>query len=234
MIKVLLTGQDEKLLSAIGELLASSHISVKTGKNLPQAATLFWNWKPQLVIVELPPSGEASERWEFIRKLKEIVPVRIIALVEHGKIEERIKALEFGADDAVFKSASPREILARVKAILRRVGTMPPSPRVEFYTDGFLLVNFSTQELFLGGRLIKLSRKEFAVLECLARHPRQILSPRQIAELLYPDYTPELIRHYIFRLRRKIEPDPSNPIRIKSIRGLGYYLDNPDKPFFPF
>lgn len=234
MIKVLLTGQDEQLLNAIGELLASSHISVKAEKDIAQAATLFWNWKPQLVIVELPRWEEAPERWGFIRKLKEIVPVRILALVEHGKIEERVRALESGADDAVFKSASLREILARVKAILRRVGTMPPAPKVEFYTDGFLLVNFSTRELFLGGRLIKLSRKEFAILECLARHPRQILSPSRIAEMLSPDYTSELVRHYIFKLRRKLEPDPSNPIRIKSVRGLGYYLDNPNKPFFPF
>jgi len=233
-MKVLLTGQDEQLLNTIGELLAFNHIAVRIEKNLAQAAALFWNWKPQLVIVELPLWEEAPENWEFIRKLKEIVPVRIIALVEYGKVEERIRALELGADDAVFKLASPREIVARVKAILRRVGTIPLSPRVEFYTDGFLLVNFSTQELFLGARLIKLSRKEFAVLECLARNPRQILSPRQIAEWLSPDYTPELIRHYIFRLRRKLEPDPSNPIRLKSVRGLGYYLDNPDKPFFPF
>ncbi|MCS7286959.1 MAG: response regulator transcription factor [Anaerolineae bacterium] len=233
-MKVLLVGDNEHLLNTIGELLASSHISVKVGKTFAQAATLFWSWKPQVVVAELPFWGEGAEKWELIRKLKEIAPVRIIALVESGKIEERIRALEWGADDAVFKSSSPREVVVRVKALLRRMGTGAPMPRAEIYTDGFLLVNFSTQELFLGGHLIKLSRKEFAVLECLARHPRQILSPRKIADLLSPDYTPELVRHYIFKLRRKLEPDPSNPIRIKCVRGLGYYLDNPDKPFSPF
>ncbi len=233
-MKVLLAGENEQLLSTIGELLGSSHIAVKVGRSFTQAAALFWHWKPQLVVVELPQWGDEPERWSFIAKLKEIAPVRILALVEPGKVEERIKALEMGADDAIFKSASPREIVARVKALLRRTGTFSSASGAEIYTDGFLLVNFSSQELFLGSRPVKLSRKEFAVLECLARHPRQILSPRRIADLLSPDYTPELVRHYIFRLRRKIEPDPSNPVRIKSVRGLGYYLDNPDKPFSPF
>ncbi len=233
-MKVLLAGENEQILSTVGELLSSSHISVQVEKNFARAAAIFWQWKPQLVAIELPPWGSEPGRWEFIAKLKEIAPIRILALVEPGKVEERIKALEMGADDALFKSASPREIVARVKALLRRTASSSPAPKVEIYTDGYLLMNFSTQELFLGGRPVKLSRKEFAVLECLARHPRQILSPEKIADLLSPDYTPELIRHYIFRLRRKLEPDPSNPMRIKSVRGLGYYLDNPDKPFSPF
>jgi len=233
-MKVLLVGTDEKLMTSIKELLAPNHFSVKLAKSFPQAAPLFWNWKPQLVIVELPPWDEEPEKWEFIRRLREIAPVRVISLVEHGKVEDRIKALELLADDAVFKSASPREVVARAKALLRRAALVNPSPRAEIYTDGFLFINFSTRELFLGSRLIRLSSKEFAVLECLARHPRQILSPRKIADLLSPDYTPELIRHYIFRLRRKIEPNPSKPIWIKSARGRGYYLDKPGKPFCPF
>ena len=233
-MKVLLVGIDEKLITSIGDLLASNHFSVKLAKSFAQAAPLFWNWKPQLVIVELPPWDEEPERWEFIRQIREIAPVRVISLVEHGKVEDKIKALELLADDAVFKSASPREVVARAKALLRRTALVNPSPKAEIYTDGFLFINFSTRELFLGGRLIKLSSKEFAVLECLARHPRQILSPRKIADLLSPDYTPELIRHYIFRLRRKIEPEPSKPIWIKSKRGLGYYLDKPGRPLCPF
>jgi len=233
-MKVLLVGIDEKLITSIGELLASNHFSVKLAKSFAQAAPIFWNWKPQLVIVELPPWDEEPERWEFIRQIREIAPVRVISLVEHGKVEDRIKALELLADDAVSKSASPREVVARAKALLRRTALVNPSPKAEIYTDGFLFINFSTRELFLGGRLIKLSSKEFAVLECLARHPRQILSPRKIADLLSPDYTPELIRHYIFRLRRKIEPEPSKPIWIKSKRGLGYYLDKPGRPLCPF
>ncbi len=233
-MKILLAGENEQLLNTIGELLGSNHISFKIGKTFAQAAALFWQWKPQLVIVDLPSWSDEPDKWEFIHKLKGIAPVRILALVEPGRVEERIRALELGADDVLFKSASSREIVARVKAILRRIGTVTYFPKAEFYTDGVLLVNFSTQELFLGSRLIKLSRKEFAVLECLARHPRQVLSPKKIADMLSPDYTPELIRHYIFRLRRKLEPDPSNPIRIKSVRGLGYYLDNPDKPISLF
>jgi len=233
-MKVLLVGTDETLITSIGELLASNHFSVKFAKSFPQAAPLFWNWKPQLVIVELPPWDEEPERWEFVRRIREIVPVRVLSLVEHGKVEDRIKALELLADDAVFKSASPREVVARAKALLRRTASISPSPKAEIYTDGFLFINFSTRELFLGGRLVKLSSKEFAVLECLARHPRQILSPHKIADLLSPDYTPALIRHYIFRLRKKIEPNPSKPIWIKSARGRGYYLDKPGRPFYPF
>lgn len=235
--KVLLIGIERKPLQIIAEALEKEGFETRIAVTQKEAIREFWEWKPDLTVLDITASNETLNGWTLIPKFKDFSPAPIITLVSPQQdSREKILALRQGADDSVSREASVREITARVKAQLRRTsepGAGSPSPH--FYTDGNLLIDFNSYELYLDGRPVKLTAKEFAVLACLARHPRQVMTPRQIAWLAWAEPASnekkeKMVRQYIYRLRRKLEPDPSSPIRIKSAKGLGYYLDDPRRP----
>lgn len=233
----MLIGSEIKILQTVAEALKKEGYETRIATTEREAVKEFWDWKPDLTVLDISTSTEALNGWSLIPKFKDFSPAPIITLVSPQQdTREKILALRQGADDSVSCEASLKEIVARIKAQLRRTGESEPGlPQPHFYTDGSLLIDFNSYELFLNGRPIKLTAREFAVLACLARHPQQVMTPRQIAWLAWAEPASnrkkeKMVRQYIYRLRRKLEPDPSSPIRIKSVKGLGYYLDDPKKP----
>lgn len=230
--KVLLAGLDKAFLEKIVAAVKRLGFETRIASTDEEASRLFWDWQPDLIVLDLSQSSKEFNGWNLLPRFSSFSPAPKIAIVSpESNARERILALKLGADDSVSRRASVRQIVARIKAIFRAGKTFNEP---EYYSDGSLLVNFSTGEVFLNGRPIRLTPKEFAVLEPLARNPKRIMTSKQIARQAWTDPVEQenesLVRHYIYRLRRKLEPDPSYPIRIKNVRGLGYYLDDPRQP----
>lgn len=154
--------------------------------------------------------------------------VPIIMLTSRGSENDRIAGFDLGIDDYVVKPFSPRELVARVKAVLRRaapdedLATQPP------LTFGALHIDPSRRLVEISGKAVALTAKEFDLLWWFARHPQQVLTREQLLEKVwgYDFYGDEsTVTVHIRRLREKIEPDPANPTYILTLRGVGYKFE---------
>jgi DNA-binding response OmpR family regulator len=154
------------------------------------------------------------------------VGIPVILLTARGQEADKVLGLEFGADDYVTKPFSPRELVARISAVLRRSGGPPLSADV--FTTGDLTLDFGRHEASRGGRLIALTAMEFRLLRAFVAHLRQVVTHDQlIADVWGPDVflTDRVIYTHVNNLRQKIEADPSRPRLLVSVRGVGYRFD---------
>ncbi len=186
-----------------------------------RAQALLREQTPSLVVLDLMlPGVDGLELCRWIRARSE---VPVIMLTARGEEADRIVGLELGADDYVTKPFSPRELAARVRTVLRRVGTAPNKPeRLEF---GDLTIDAQTREVTRAGRTLKLTLKEFDLLWFLANHPRRVFSRDQLMSSVW-GYESALetgtVTVHIRRLREKIESDPSHPRHLETVWGVGY------------
>jgi len=186
-----------------------------------RAQALLREQTPSLVVLDLMlPGVDGLELCRWIRARSE---VPVIMLTARGEEADRIVGLELGADDYVTKPFSPRELAARVRTVLRRVGTPPNKPeRLEF---GNLTIDAQTREVTRAGRTLKLTLKEFDLLWFLANHPRRVFSRDQLMSSVW-GYESALetgtVTVHIRRLREKIESDPSHPRHLETVWGVGY------------
>jgi DNA-binding response OmpR family regulator len=170
-----------------------------------------------------------SDGLTLSRKIRERTEVPIIMVTGKNETVDKIVGLELGADDYITKPFQLREVVARVRAVLRRVkiddGGTKAHGKSTFRFAGWLL-DVAKRELMSGdGRLCELTTSEFDLLVVFATHPNRVLSRDQIMDLLRGhDWSPtdRSIDNLIVRLRRKIEPDPARPSLVKSVRGVGY------------
>ena len=181
---------------------------------------------PDLVVLDLmlPSMGGL----DVCRRLREAAPVPVIMLTARGEEADRITGLELGADDYVAKPFSPRELTARVRAVLRRAsGTLGPTSGPDVLRADDLELDTVAHEARLRGELISLTAKEFDLLAHLMRHPRRAFRREELlAEVwgfAYGDTSTVTV--HVRRLREKIEPDPSEPRRVVTVWGIGYRFE---------
>jgi len=175
---------------------------------------------PDLVILDLMLPG--MDGLEVCRRLRTFSDVPILILTARDAVPDRVAGLDSGADDYLVKPFSLDELLARIRALLRR--RRPPEGEVLRFAD--LVINTSTREVTRGGRPIELTSKEFDILELFARHPRQVLTRDLIYERIWGyDFSGEsnIIEVYIRYLRSKLEA-AGEPRLIQTVRGVGYAL----------
>ncbi|HVM40736.1 MAG TPA: response regulator transcription factor [Acidimicrobiia bacterium] len=181
---------------------------------------------PDLVVLDLMLPG--LDGLEVCRRLRDVAPVPVIMLTAKGDEQDRVAGLDLGADDYVTKPFSPRELTARVKAVLRRAqapveASEPPAELVA----GDLLIDLAAREVRRNGGLVTLTAKEFDLLSFLAARPRQVFGREELLEQVwgwtYGDAATVTV--HIRRLREKVEDDPSNPRRITTVWGVGYRFD---------
>jgi len=178
---------------------------------------------PSLVVLDLMlPGMDGLDLCRWIRRRSDLP---LIMLTARGEEADRIVGLELGADDYVTKPFSPRELVARVRTVLRRTG--PPAPREERFSFGDVEIETATREVRKGGEPVRLTAKEFDLLCFLARHPRQVFSRSQLMDRVW-GYEAALdtgtVTVHIRRLREKIEDDPSRPRHLQTVWGVGYRL----------
>ena len=180
------------------------------------------NHKPDLVVLDLMlPKVDGME---IARRLRAERDTPIIMLTARRKESDRILGLEMGADDYVVKPFSPRELVSRVRAVLRRTHA-PDREDDAALTFEHLSINPKTRSVATDGRECSLTATEFDLLLALARHPRQVFARDQLLDLVWgvTEYIdPNTVTVHVRRLREKIERDPANPRHIETVWGVGY------------
>ena len=219
---VLVVDDDAKTVELVKLYLNRDGYRVLTANNGNDALQIARDSHPELFVLDLMLPGISG--LDVCRTLRAESDVPIIMLTALTTDDDRLTGLDLGADDYVTKPFSPRELAARVRAVLRR---LPGERGPEKIEHGALTVNFLKHEAFLEGKPLNLTPIEFKVLGALVKEPGRVFSRAQIIEkALGDDFDgfDRTIDVHILKLRRKLEPDPHNPRYIKTIYGAGYKL----------
>jgi DNA-binding response OmpR family regulator len=166
--------------------------------------------------------------FDACRRLRDMTDVPIIFVTAKGTIENIVQGLSLGADDYVVKPFERSELLSRLAACLRRAGERTDEGGDYLFPAESVVLDCDRHELVIGNRTVYLTPKEFEVLRLLIRHAGKVLSTDAILTRVWgPDWIgePDLVKQYVYRLRQKIEPDPSSPAYLHTVRGGGYYFD---------
>jgi DNA-binding response OmpR family regulator len=194
-----------------------------------RARELLQNEPPALVVLDLMLPG--TDGLELARWIRGRSDLPVIMLTARGEEADRIVGLELGADDYVTKPFSPRELVARVKTVLRRAGPQPLGAERLVFDD--LTIDARTREVAKAGRELRLTAKEFDLLWFLARHSRQVFSRDQLMDSVW-GYSAALdtgtVTVHVRRLREKIEDDPAHPRFLQTVWGVGYRFTPPPDP----
>lgn len=221
MPHILVIDDDEKITALLRRSLQFEGYQVSTAEDGEQGLALAMQGRPDLVILDLMlPSLDGYEVCERLRSTYPSIP--ILMLTAKDEVKDRVKGLTLGADDYLVKPFALEELLARVKALLRRsVGEMG---KVLSYLD--VSADTSTREAWRGERELGLTTKEFDLLILFLRHPRQVLTREYLMEEIWGyDYSGEsnVLEVYIGYLRQKLEAQGESRV-IQTVRGVGYAL----------
>lgn len=226
--KILVVDDDQRLRDLLRRYLSEQGFNVYVAENAAAMNKLWQRERYDLLVLDLMMPGEDGlSVCRRLRGANDRTP--IIMLTAKGEDVDRIVGLEMGADDYLPKPFNPRELLARIHAVLRRQATpeAPGAPSLENETIEFgpFQLNLATRSLTRDGEAISLTTGEFSVLKVFARHPRVPLSRDKLMELArgreYEAFDRSLDVQ-ISRLRKLLEPDPSKPVFIQTVWGLGY------------
>ena len=221
--RILAVDDEESILKVVEFALTQAGYKVHTAGDAAGAEFLFPQVRPDLVILDIMLPGKSG--LDVARDLRAQSNVPIIMLSARGDDVDRILGLEFGADDYVTKPFSPRELVSRVKAILRRVGSVPEEKAgLEI---GELSIDTLSRQVQMAGMPVHLTSSEYGILLHMARHPGAAFSRQAILTALW-DESPvgdeRAIDVHIHNMREKIEADPKNPTYLLTVRGYGYRL----------
>jgi DNA-binding response OmpR family regulator len=220
----LLIDDDARLGALVTEYLGKHEIDVTTAGDGPRGLAALHKRRPDLVLLDLMlPGMDGLEICRRIRATPEWAGLPVIMLTAKGEDVDKVVGLEVGADDYLAKPFNPRELLARIRALLRRAGPAPMPPRLRV---GRLELDFAAREVTVGGKRRVLTHHEFELLATLARASGRVLSREQILEALkgQAEAFDRSIDVHVANLRAKLEADPKEPRFIKTVRGVGYML----------
>ena len=220
--RVLVVDDDVKTVELVKLYLNRDGYRVFTAYDGVEALRLAQESHPDLIVLDLMLPG--IDGLEVCRTIRNESDVPIIMLTAKTTDQDKLTGLDLGADDYVTKPFSPRELAARVRAILRRLPGERGPDEIKY---GELTVNFRKREASLAGRPLNLTTVEFKLLGVLARESGRVFSRAQLIEKAFGyDFEgfDRTIDVHILNLRRKLEPDPSHPRYIKTVYGAGYKL----------
>ncbi|HJR81979.1 MAG TPA: response regulator transcription factor [Anaerolineales bacterium] len=226
--KSILVVEDEPSIAEVVSLyLKRAGYHVQIAPDGKQAMSIFERQLPDFVILDLMLPG--IDGLSLTRWLRDRSNVPIIMLTARREEIDRIAGLEMGADDYVVKPFSPQELVSRVRAVLRRVGQEQARPESEtpLSFDG-LVINPGSRVVTVNDTDVELTVKEFDMLYLLAQHPKQVFTRDQLLERVWGGaqyIDPGTVTVHVRRLREKIEDDPSKPVRLLTVWGVGYKFE---------
>jgi two-component system alkaline phosphatase synthesis response regulator PhoP len=227
--KILVVEDEPDIRKLVQYNLVQEHFSVLEAEDGDQALKVLQREKPNLVILDLMlPGLSGMELCKLLRQRSDTARLPILMLTAKAGEADRIVGLEMGADDYLAKPFSPREMVARVRAILRRAEAKPAAEPAASYERGPLKIDFSTYEVFVRAKSVKLTLKEFELLRFLTQNPSRVLNRDQLLDRVWGGetfVTPRTVDVHIRRLRKAIEKDDSKPKWILTVRGVGYKFD---------
>jgi two-component system KDP operon response regulator KdpE len=224
--RILVVDDDPQIRRVMRVTLTGQGYEVDDAKDGDSALEKLRDQRFDLVLLDMNMPGMGGlETCRAIRRQSEI---GIIMLTVRDTESDKVEALDAGADDYITKPYNPPELLARIRAALRRTPSMQePSGRV---TIGTVEVDFDTRQVTARGRKVRLTPKEFELLRYLVGHPNKVLTHRELLQSVWgPDYGDQVdyLRVFVNQLRKKIEPRPSNPVFLLTEPWVGYRLQLP-------
>jgi len=221
--QVLVVDDDAGIRDLLADYLAKQGMTVKTARDGREMDERLDGFSPDLVVMDLMMPGE--DGLSLTRRLKAQWDIPVIMLSARGEDIDRIVGLEVGADDYLPKPFNPRELLARIRAVLRRGAHKAGEQGGEVARFGPFALDLASQSLSREGEDIPLTQAEFTLLKIFVEHPNRALSRDQIMDWLKGferDPFDRSIDVRVTRLRKKIEQDPANPAYIRTVWGQGY------------
>ena len=224
MTRVLVVEDEESYSDALSYLLRKEGFEVSLASTGPDALTEFDRTGADIVLLDLMLPGLPGT--EVCRRIRQVSNVPVIMVSAKDSEVDKVVGLELGADDYVTKPYSPRELVARIRAVLRRGQEVEPaSPTLE---AGPVRMDVERHVVTVNGEETRLPLKEFELLEMFLRNPGRVLTRGQLIDRVWgTDYVGDTktLDVHVKRLRAKIEPDPSAPTYLVTVRGLGYKLE---------
>ena len=225
--KVLIVDDDLTLLRGMQDSLEDEEYHVVTARDGQEAMRLVYSERPDLIILDI--MMPRLDGWQVCRRVREMSDVPIIILTAKTEKKDIIKGLDLGADDYLVKPFDAEELLARVRAALRRARTEPAAPEGEgTFSDDYLSIDLNARRVAVNGKLVRLTPTEYKLLALLVRNRGCVLEFRHILESVWGmTYVDEIdyVRTYIWHLRHKLEPDPKHPRYLISELNVGYRFE---------
>ncbi len=220
---ILVVDDDQSIVELLRDFLENDHFQVVTANDATQAWTAFQMNTIDCIILDIMMPGQNG--FDFCRRIRTESNVPILFLSARSEDVDKIRGLTLGGDDYIVKTASASEIVARVKAVLRRTGTQQ-SNTVHVLDYGRIKLDLSTREVFVAGTNVLLTPKEYELLRLFAEHPRQVFTYDQLLAKLWDGIgDKQTIRVHLSRLREKIELDPNQPQYLTNVWGIGYRFE---------
>ena len=221
--RILVVDDERRMVGFIRLNLEQDGFEVIEAANGNEALERLRDSLPDLILLDVMMPD--IDGFEVLRMIREISQVPVIMLTAKGEEDDKVKGLELGADDYVTKPFSPRELVSRVKAVLRRGATFEEDEEGIIEVDDRLKIDFSRREVWVDDELVKLRPTEYRLLYHLVQNAGWVLTHDQILTKVWGyEYRdePHYVRLYINYLRKKIEENPSDPKYILTERGVGY------------
>jgi phosphate regulon transcriptional regulator PhoB len=227
MKRILIIEDDRDIVELVRYNLANEGFQVSGANDGATGLSTLKKSPPDLLLLDLMlPKLSGLDICREVRKDESLNRLPILMLTARGDEADRVVGLEMGADDYVTKPFSPRELIARVKALLRRAEPAADTPRT--IEIGKLSIDPASYRVSYSGKTVPLSTLEFRLLYYLASRPNRVFSRDQLLDAVWGTdrfVTPRSVDVYVRRLREKIEPDPENPLHLKTVRGAGYLFE---------
>ena len=227
--RILVVEDQPRVVRLVSEILRAVGYEVLVAGDGEQALAMVSLEQPDLVLLDVLLPGD-MDGYKICRRLREFSSVPIIMLTAKARDVDVLTGFDAGADDYLTKPFNAKELIARVKAVLRR-SRHPEEMTTAVFVCGELEIDYARHAVTRSGKTVSLTRTEYALLRELALNANRVLShPELLTAVWGLEYRDELdyLRAYVRYLRRKIEADPSNPCYIKTLPGVGYMLACPE------
>lgn len=220
---VLVVDDEPEIVLLMTDFLRAEGYQVITASNGEEALSALQHETVHCVLLDVMMPGLSG--FDLLRTVREDGDIPVLILSARMDDSDKIRGLGLGADDYIVKSATPAEVVARVKAVLRRARPTVAPVRHTLEFD-HLSIDIQAREVYRDGQPVPLTAREFDLLKLLAEHPRQVFSRDQLFERLWDSYGDQhTVTVHIGRLRDKLERDPGNPKLIVTVWGAGYRFD---------
>ncbi|WP_240415562.1 response regulator transcription factor [Paenibacillus periandrae] len=220
---ILVVDDDQSIVELLRDFLEYENFHVVTACDTVQAWALFEHSSVHCIVLDIMMPGQNG--FELCRRIRAVSNVPILFLSARSDDVDKIRGLTLGGDDYIVKTASPGEIIARVKAVLRR-STSQQQMDERILDFGRLKLNLSTREVMVEGKNVVLTPREYELFRLFAEHPRHVFSYEQILAKFWDGVGDKhTIRVHLGRLREKIESDPNRPQFLVNVWGVGYRFE---------
>jgi two-component system alkaline phosphatase synthesis response regulator PhoP len=224
---ILVIDDEPNILNVITAYLQAEGYTVHTATDGPTGLTAAQTLQPDLIVLDIMLPG--LDGIELLTHLRQESDVYVIMLTAKSEEIDKIVGLSVGADDYLTKPFSPRELVARIKAALRRYGKPAGTPDTKILTFDRLRIDVDARRVWKNGEPVDLTAIEFDLLHALAEHPGRVLSREQLLERVWGhDFYGEdrVVDVHLGHIRKKIETNPANPQLITTVRGVGYRFED--------